>query len=40
MWTRTYQRTLTQVDRAEFIADEQLCRRLCSLTARVKPRRQ
>jgi hypothetical protein len=38
MWTRTYQRTLNQVDRAELIADEHFYRGLCTLTARVKRR--
>jgi hypothetical protein len=28
MWTRTYQRTLNQVDRAELIADEHFYRGL------------
>jgi hypothetical protein len=38
MWTRTYQRTLNQVDRAELIADEHFYRRLGALAARVKRR--
>jgi hypothetical protein len=36
MWTRTYQRTLNQVDRAELIADEHFYRGLSALAARVK----
>jgi hypothetical protein len=35
---RFYQPTINQVDRAELIADEHLCRRLCALAARVKRR--
>jgi hypothetical protein len=38
MWTRTYQRTFNQVDRAELIADEPFYRRLGALAARVKRR--
>jgi hypothetical protein len=39
MWTRTYQRTLNQVDRAEGIADEHFYRGLSALAARVKRHR-